>query len=65
MGIQQAQSISVNEALKAMSDYRARASIQPVKQQSVGREQNTHLSLQDDQSEQPQQRVGRYVNIWA
>lgn len=65
MSIEQTQNISVNEALKAMSDYRSRANIQAVKKQYIGHEQDTLLSIEDAASTSFQPRIGRYVNIQA
>jgi hypothetical protein len=68
--MEQAQSVTVNDALKALSDYRAAAGIRPVKARSnelsktTGRTGSLEL-IDTEPAPAPQPRLGRYVNIWA
>ncbi len=64
MGIEQVQGASVNEALKAMADFRARANIQATKKAYAEPQTNPAFSA-ETQPTQLLPRTGRYVNVWA
>ncbi len=67
MEIQQTQQITVQDALKALADYRIAAGFQPVRHSSPEMQAlDTDLSGADAVPAEPLlPRVGRYINIMA
>ncbi len=66
MEIQQAQQITVQDALKALADYRAAAGIRTVKYQPSSEDSlATGLEQTDGMSAHALPRIGRHINIMA
>ena len=66
MEIQQSQQIMVQDALKALADYRIAAGFQPVRHTSAMESSENMLMDADPVTAEPRlPRVGRYINIMA
>ncbi len=67
MEIQQNQQIMVQDALKAMADYRIAAGFQPIRHASSAMQPSENILMDADPitAEPRLPRVGRYINIMA